>query len=706
MNKKITILIIIQIMVLSGLGVFPLCADGGGDRLPMVRIPGDVNRISNYTNFFYNYPSEDFIYHLNDRLLFIEKPDKKIMPGGTRSKLLKVVRWHRLMKATLKRIKVKQEKIITLDIATPEGYKKASVIMNLMGLKLSRGKDGQDYKVTPNPSSGAFGYSVFNYIQPRSLETQLNKTHHFHFKLVEDQVPIPWDFKFLSDITGLNITHGNFFETLLKNKRFSLLLGSLYRLSRREIDYIGSLSTGVTGGAWKEIYEDKSFLMGLFILSDALRVTDAKQLQLPGGPGSVKFWHSVSGLHPVNQPLRFLRSVATKDNGKLNFLFLYGKFLPTKTQAVLFTGPNAVRMRNLYQLLQLQEREKLTPTQFPRLRNSNFFTMLYAVDFNRHGFRFPGGAPGWEKISRDITPPPSFSAVSRALESTTLEVPTPTAQTPAEEKPGEVVKQAAKTTKTIRAFTSRGRGQGLYIRVNGGAGFLHGGDFNHLIDINENSEDYSDVNKLPYFRDFSAEIGWDFGKLTVAVEAGRIDKYFNVILDERRFSGNWDRSFTAIPILANLYYKLTDSNTLNIFLNAGGGVYIGKYQDRWKWKYTDYPDSCQTGVDTAEQLRVGAHLGGALQLNITKKLSLFFHARYRFVSFMGLDGNGSYTIDHDNFTKSYNGLLFYLVDDNSGEALASGFVLGYRFDRYLYNGKKAIISLNGPSVTLGLKLDF
>jgi hypothetical protein len=169
-------------------------------------LPGDVNRICYYTDFFYNYPSDDFFYYLNERLLFTDTPDGTIEGGGFRNKLLKIVRWHRVIKKSLRRIKMKETDIITINAADPEGYKKAAIIMNLLGLRLDRIPGGQ-YRVTRDSSLALklSDYFRFALIDPGTIEKQLNKTHHFHLKINESEIPVPWDFEFLREITGLTL---------------------------------------------------------------------------------------------------------------------------------------------------------------------------------------------------------------------------------------------------------------------------------------------------------------------------------------------------------------------------------------------------------------------------------------------------------------------------------------------------------------------
>jgi hypothetical protein len=63
-----------------------------------ILIPGDVNALCYYGNFFYNLPENDFIYYLNDGLLFNEPPDDKIYNEGMREPYLRLIRRHKQIK--------------------------------------------------------------------------------------------------------------------------------------------------------------------------------------------------------------------------------------------------------------------------------------------------------------------------------------------------------------------------------------------------------------------------------------------------------------------------------------------------------------------------------------------------------------------------------------------------------------------------------
>ena len=90
---------------------------------------------------------------------------------------------------------------------------------------------------------GIADYFRFALIRSHVMERQLNRTHRFNFRIKENKLPIPWDYKFLAKVTGLPLDESSFFEHLLKDETFSLFIGTLYRLSADEIDYIDKLGS-------------------------------------------------------------------------------------------------------------------------------------------------------------------------------------------------------------------------------------------------------------------------------------------------------------------------------------------------------------------------------------------------------------------------------------------------------------------------------
>jgi hypothetical protein len=371
-------------------------------------IPGDVSRLCYYSNFFYNFPSEDFLYYLNDRLLFWEKPDDLIVPNGLRDKLLKVAGWHKVLKKTVLAYSRQGKNSAAFNLTDPDEYKQASQLMFLLGHSLEKNEKGQ-YYLAQIPGSQMVGYLNFSLIRPQALEQQLNKTHTLYFHLKESEVPLPkdLDLAFIRKVTGLKIDPSSFFELMLKNERLSLLMAVLYRLSGNEVRYIDSLNLN----GWGKIYQNKKMLMGLFVLSNAFRVKrdhqDQYRLVLPGGEAAGSFWSQIVGSNPSS--FEFLQHLAAGDDGKLNYLYTFSYFLPEDTRKALFFDYDAAKVKKIYDRIALEDKEKLKGSVFPALNDWSFFTMMYALKTNEGKIYFPQGVDTWLKVVNGDNSAPSGS---------------------------------------------------------------------------------------------------------------------------------------------------------------------------------------------------------------------------------------------------------------------------------------------------------
>lgn len=354
-------------------------------------IPGDVSRISYFTNFFYNYPNQDFIYYLNDRLLYSEKPDEKVLERGIRNRLRKIMIWHKLIKKYLQKSSPENPDRITYDLSDPGEFSKAKIFLKLLGLGLQKDEKGR-YFLDADSSVGAVNYSKFDLINSLALQSQLNQTRKFQFKFKESTVPIPWELSFLEQVTGKKLDPDSFFEDLIMDERLSLLLGLLYRLSDREIQYLNNLVQEPALATWKKIYEDKKLLMGMFVLSSALRVKDGS-LDFPGGPEAASFWSHLVGKNYKEAPFDFLVDLATAENGKFNFLYVFTYFLNPPVKEILFADTQ--KLLGLYRQISLKEEERLNEDSFPKLSSFNFITVLYALQARDGKIYFPGGLQAW-----------------------------------------------------------------------------------------------------------------------------------------------------------------------------------------------------------------------------------------------------------------------------------------------------------------------
>lgn len=368
-----------------------------------ITIPGDVNAISFYTKFFYNLPGRDFIYYFNDRLLFSENPDGSILSKGFRNDMLKLLQVHGRIKEFIKESKSDSGSRITLDLKTSSGFGKAGDLFSLLGLHLEKDKEGK-FLVYVDDSSGVSDYYKFAMLDVNNLAKQLNKTLLFYFELKESEVSIPWNLEFLQEITALELEPSTFFENLIKDERLSLLLGILYRLTPKEIDFISSLVKKPQQAAWKRIYQDKQFLVGLFVLSAALRVED-NRLVLPGGEKAEDFWYNLTGEDYLEYPFEFLEELVTAQEGKLNYLYLFSFFLPESSRQALFFDYDAEKVQGMLDHVHLSRGEKLGLDRFPRLRDFNFFTLLYSLRVKDGQIYFPAGASAWLRVIKNQVSP-------------------------------------------------------------------------------------------------------------------------------------------------------------------------------------------------------------------------------------------------------------------------------------------------------------
>jgi hypothetical protein len=666
-------------------------------------IPGDINRICDYTNFFYNFPAEDFFYYLNERLLFTDKPDGKILGSGIRNKLLGVIRWHNIIKKSLRRFKQDKNKTIAIHAADPTGIKQITIILNMLGLSIETTPEGT-FRVTHNPDTGFSNYFRFMQLDTRTIENQLNKAQYFYFKLSESEVPVPWDYTFLSEVTGKKVNAASFFETMLRDEQFSLFLGVLYRLSDEEIDYIGGLIPVETFGGWKEIYKDKRFLMGMFILSDALRlihddIDSRSRWDLPGGNDAGAFWTKMAGKDAVESPFEFLRSVATKDDGKLNYFYLFSYFLPRENQMALFSGANASKMQEMYDAISLTDKEKLKDSQFPGLRDTGLYTILYALHMKDNEILLPNGTAIWMNAMKikDENNPQKEETETKETMLETLKATFPT-YAPSD-------KRKRRMLRSVRT--------GFYTAFYGGAEFLNGGDFDRMIDINEpfyaNLDNPSLTHTVPFFRSFGIETGYNLGRFALGIETGYIFKHFNIDDPANFFqpSTGWSKyRLSALTLLANVHYTVAESSLVNLNIFAGGGLFFGKYSHSLEYSLLDTP-IFQVSDERATQTAFGFQGGASLDFFLAKKIALFIEGRYRWVDLSRLAGKGNSIYKSYAFyqRKDYGGGLYFDTAPVPEFPGLAGFTLT-RFPHSLTTISRARMGLDGFALTMGIKFYF
>ncbi len=358
-------------------------------------VPGDVNSLCYYDNFFYNLPEGDFFYYFNDALLYTEPPDDTVYENRMRDRYLRLVRRHRQIKEFILAKGNPQNRTIAIDLRSEAGFAEAKEFMALLGLVLSKGTAGT-LAVKAADEESPIQYYAFIGLKAGVLQEQLQRTSVFFFKLQETEVRLPWDFSFLSAITSLKLEADSFFEQIIANKRLSLLLAALFRLSDKEIGLVGGGAPGASAPAWRRIYLDKRMLMGMLVLSTALRESDGRLL-LPGGGKAGAFWAALAGVDPVGAPGEFITKLCCLDEGKLNYLYVLSFFLPEEARRALFFDYDPVKVGRLYRRIVLGANERIRAKAFPRLEDFSYYSLLYLLNAADGRIKLPLGVEAWAR---------------------------------------------------------------------------------------------------------------------------------------------------------------------------------------------------------------------------------------------------------------------------------------------------------------------
>ncbi len=397
-----------------------------------VSLPGTVGQVADFLNYYGAAPEEDLLFFINESLLFYRQPrysDSRMWVNfKTRSQFWRMTLnkfWYgkdheaRNLKGRLLKMFHTRRRLIALcpqesrprvafDLKNDEEYAAARQLFKTMGLQMVRFKLG----------AGTYSFRLEHYYQsalmieepqyyqllglnPRVMEERLDREPQCRFHFRQCRVPLPWDFQFLNKVTGLNLKPETFMETLLNDARLPFLLGILYRLPEAEFRFIDRLAPG--SGGWKKIYSNEKLLVGMLLLSHALRVEN-NRLRLPGGHEARRLWRSLTGADPLKEPLRFLETVALKDRGKLNYFYTFTYFLPPATRSVLFEPANAGKVKALYRNLSLSRGARLKGLRIPGLRDHDFFTLLYSLRSREGRIFFPGGVETWARAVGARTP--------------------------------------------------------------------------------------------------------------------------------------------------------------------------------------------------------------------------------------------------------------------------------------------------------------
>lgn len=324
-------------------------------------------------------------------------PDGKLYKKGLRRQLNNLFLIYKTIKKHINSTYPNStEKGITLNLKDPAQFKSAKKIFILLGAKLLKSEE-ETFSLEEIRSTGIVDYFRFLGLDLPTLERQINKTNRFYFNPKHSLIEIPWSFEFLNKITGLNLKTETFFQELVRNERFSLFLGIFFNLSEAEIQYIHNLSRTPNQSGWNEFYRDKQKLIGMFLLSKALRVYN-NTLLLPGGEAAEKLWEEVSGVNPRASPLKFLKTLCSKGQGKLVYTYIFSFFMPEDLREQVMLGYNGIKFKEILRQINLKSMEKIDEKRLPQLHQENFFKSVFALKIRNNVIWLPPGPSEWLRI--------------------------------------------------------------------------------------------------------------------------------------------------------------------------------------------------------------------------------------------------------------------------------------------------------------------
>ena len=146
----------------------------------------------------------------------------------------------------------------------------------------------------------------------------------------------------------------------------------------------------------------------MFFLSNAFRVKeDGSGPLIPGGEAGENLWALLAGDKIKTSSWDFLERLTTKDDGKLNYLYVFSYYLPEDTRKALFFNLDPGKVMELYSRIKLSEKEKLSITDIPVIGDWSFFMAMYAFKTKGGEIVFPHGAETWLNIINPSSSIPS-----------------------------------------------------------------------------------------------------------------------------------------------------------------------------------------------------------------------------------------------------------------------------------------------------------
>lgn len=167
--------------------------------------------------------------------------------------------------------------------------------------------------------------------------------------------------------------------------------------------------------------------------------------------------------------------------------------------------------------------------------------------------------------------------------------------------------------------------------------------------------------------------------------------------------------FSAIPIKLGIFYNLLQGHKMNLYLNAGAGYYLAKWQELEDYEAesqgTSYWKKYETNVHSGG---IGFHGGVGLEYRLLRNVSLVLEGSGRYARISGFKGEYNEKSSEGADATDKGKLYYYEWIDNQKSypwiELLDRDPSEINFSSPVYNAREAVIDFSGFSLQAGIKI--
>ena len=256
----------------------------------------------------------------------------------------------------------------------------------------------------------------------------------------------------------------------------------------------------------------------------------------------------------------------------------------------------------------------------------------------------------------------------------------------------------------------------ISFKLTGGMAYISGNDLNKGIQgfndwlTAEASNVTGKYDKLNMGMNFAGEVIYNLSPnmgIGVGVEYFQMSKDNSVSYSLSGFPGKETLKPTVkvMPITLNFYYYIPTGSSMSVYLKAGAGYYMTKFDVESSWS-----SIFGGGTDTLKVSKgaIGFQGGFGIEVPVSGQVSFVVEAGGRYAKLSELSGDWTSkgnTIFGPPWDKSGTGYLWF-GNYSSGGTNYPWIAINDTCPSWVHNGKKASLDLTGFTVKAGIKIGF